>query len=187
MKSVLDLSDSALIVIDAQKEFVDGLSAEMKGYEAVERISEVLEYFREKEIPIIHFRELHRKQMVDFGRELDGDEGIHCIEGTEKADFVDAVRPKENEYFIPKRRYSGFFATDLDLLLRGLNVKTLYITGFLTNVCVHYTCADAHQYNYRIKVIKEAVRGSDWQAHNASLAAINYLQHGSVISIKDLI
>lgn len=181
-----DYSNSALIVIDSQKEFVNNLAEELKGYEVVEKISEVLKHFREINVPIIHFRELHRKQMVDFGRELDGNEAIHCIEDSDSADFMDLTKPLDNEYFIPKRRYSCFFATDLDLLLRGLKVKKLYIVGFLTDVCVHYTCADAHQYDYHIKVIKEAVRGSSWQAHNASLNAIEYLQHGSIISIEEL-
>ena len=179
-------SNSALIVIDSQKDFVYNLDENMNGQEAVEKIFEVLKHFRKLNLPIIHFRELHRRQMVDFGRELDGDEGVHCIEGSEMADFVDLTKPLENEYFIPKRRYSCFFATDLDLLLRGLKVEKLYIVGFLTDVCVHYTCADAHQHDYQIKVIKEAVRGSSWEAHNASLNAIEYLQHNSVISIDEL-
>lgn len=181
-----DTKNSALIVIDCQKDFVYTLDKEMNAYEAVENIKKVLEYFRNKGVPIIHFRELHRPQMVDFGRELDGDESVHCIEGSDGADFVDGLRPLKNEYFIPKRRYSGFFATDLDLLLRGLKVEKLFIVGFLTDVCVHYTCADAHQHDYHIKVIKEAVRGSSWKAHNASLDAINYLQNSAVISMNEL-
>ena len=68
---------------------MDTLDKEMNAYEAVENIKKVLEYFRNKGVPIIHFRELHRPQMVDFGRELDGDESGHCIEGSDGADFVD--------------------------------------------------------------------------------------------------
>lgn len=181
-----DYSNSALIVIDCQNQFVDDLGEEMRGYEAVENIKKVLKIFREKKLPIIHFREIHRKQKVDFGRELDGDEAIHCIENTFEADFVKGAEPLENEYSIAKRRYSGFFATDLDLLLRGLKVEKLFIVGFLTNVCVHYTCADAHQLDYHIKVIREAVRGSDWELNDMSLKQIEYLQHNSVISIEEL-
>ena len=178
--------NSALIVIDCQKDFINNLDKDMNAYEAVGNIARVLKFFRQMKIPIIHFRELHRPQLVDFGRELDGDEGIHCIEDSDGADFVDEVRPAEGEFFIPKRRYSCFFATDLDLLLRSLKVERLYIVGFLTDVCVHYTCVDAHQRDYYIKVIKEAVRGSGWKAHNASLDAINYLQNSAVISMDDL-
>lgn len=178
--------NSALIVIDSQNQFVNDLPPEVKGWEVVDVIADVLKIFRDKNMPIIHFRELHRKQMVDFGRELDGDEGIHCIEGTKEADFVDKNRPLENEYFIPKRRYSCFFSTDLDLLLRSLKIETLYIVGFLTDVCVHYTCVDAHQHDYYVRVIKEATAGSSLDAMKASLAAIKYLQHDSIISIEEI-
>jgi len=178
--------NSALIVIDIQNDFVEGLPEEMQGEQVVSEARKVIQYFRTKHIPIIHFRELHRKENVDFGRELDGDEGVHCIEGTLEAGYYKGVHPLENEYQIGKRRYSAFIGTDLSILLNGLQVKTLYVIGLLTNVCVHYTCADAHQYDYYIKVFKEAVGGSSIVAHEATLQAIEYLQHGSVISVNDL-
>lgn len=176
----------ALIVIDSQNQFVNDLPEESDGWGVVDKIAETLEIFRKTDIPIIHFREIHRKQLVDFGRELDGNEGVHCIEGTEAADFTEKTRPLDNEYFIPKRRYSGFFATDLDLLLRSLKVETIYVVGFLTDVCVHYTCVDAHQHDYHVRVIKEAVGGSSIKASEAALEAIRYLQHDSIISIEDI-
>ncbi|MGI8660767.1 MAG: cysteine hydrolase family protein [Thermoleophilaceae bacterium] len=78
-----------------------------------------------------------------FGRELDGDEPVHCVEGTPGAALMPDFHPRAGEHLIRKRRYSAFFMTDLDLLLRGLNVRTVVVCGFLTDVCVHYTCADA--------------------------------------------
>lgn len=177
---------SALLVIDSQKQFVDDLPEEMKGEDVVDNVVKVLDAFRAAKKPIVFFRELHRVQQVDFGRELDGDEVIHCIEGTDAANFHTKTAPQEGEYFIPKRRYSGFFATDLDILLRGLGVDTLYVCGFLSDVCVHYTCIDAHQHDYHVKVFKEACGGSSIAAHVAAMNAIEYLQHGSIISVNDL-
>lgn len=178
--------NSALIVIDIQNEFVNGLPKEMKAENVIKNAKKVLRRFREKNLPIIHFREIHRKGLVDFGRELDGDENVHTVEGTRAADYYSGFEPLDKEYQIVKRRYSCFFATDLNILLKGLNVKRLYIIGLLTDVCVHYTSADAHQYDYFIKVIKDAVGGSSLYAHNAALEAINYLQHNSVICSDEL-
>ncbi len=178
--------NSALIVIDVQNDFVEDLPEEMQGLRVVEEAKKVLGYFRKNNIPIIHFREMHRKDKVDYGRELDGDEGLHTVEGTRGADYFEGMEPQDNEYPISKRRYSGFIGTDLKFLLNGLNVDTLYVIGLLTDVCVHYTCADAHQYDYHIKVFKEACGGSSLAAHNAALEAIEYLQHGAVMSISDL-
>jgi biuret amidohydrolase len=182
--------NSALLVIDAQKGMLIPKDEQpipcLDAPVCIKTIEEVLKIFRSAKLPIIHFRELHRKEMVDFGRELDGSEGVHYLEGSEEAETIDTVAPIEGEFSIQKRRYSGFFATDLDLLLRGLQVEHLFIVGFLTDVCVHYTAADAHQYNYHIHVISDAVRGSSWEAHDAALRAIEYLQQGSVITLSDL-
>lgn len=172
----------ALLIIDAQKGFLsdpNGPAPVFDPYTAVENISRVLAAARSAQIPVIHSQEMHRKQMVDFGRELDGAEGVHCLEGSEDVEFVDALKPIDGEFLIHKRRYSCFFATDLNLLLKGLNVQTLLVCGFLTDVCVHYTCADAHQHDYYVRVLQDCVRGSSMEAHRASLRAIKYLQTAS--------
>lgn len=178
--------NSALIVIDLQNEFVSGLPEEMDGLALVNEVNKVINLFRANKKPIIHFREVHRKDSVDFGRELDGTENVHTVEGTFAAEYYKDIVPLENEYQIVKRRYSAFFGTDLNILLHGLQVDTLYIVGLLTDVCVHYTCADAHQYDYHIKVFQEAVGGSSVASHQAALDAIDYLQHGSIISTKEV-
>lgn len=180
--------NSALIVIDVQNQFVNDLPDEMNPKSVVENVCKVIEKFREENLPIIFFREIHRKQLVDFGRELDGNEKIHCVEGTPAANYIDKINPgkNKNEFEMIKRRYSCFFDTDLNLLLKGLKIEKLYLIGLLTDVCVHYTAADAHQNDYFVKVVKEACGGSSKKAHKAALEAIEYLQHGSVISIDNL-
>lgn len=146
----------------------------------------VLEVFRAKKLPVIQIKECHRPDMVDFGRELDGSEGIHCVENRPENDYAKLTYPIEGEYLISKRRYSAFFATDLEILLKGLGVGTLYLTGGLTDVCIHYTAVDAHQNDYHIHVVKDAVAGSSKEAHESALRAIYYLQHGALITTADV-
>ncbi len=86
---------------------------------------------------------------------------------------------RTKDYFIQKRRYSCFINTDLDILLRGLGVQTLLLVGNLTDVCVHYTFADAHQRDYHVRVLEDCVGGSSIPAHEASLRAMEYLQSGA--------
>lgn len=62
------------------------------------------------------------------------------------------------DYIVPKRRYSGFFGTDLDLTLRELGVDTLVAVGEDTNICVLHTLADAFYLGYRTVVAEEATR-----------------------------
>jgi len=172
----------AMLVIDPQAEAIltdgalnaDGASA------AVANITQLLEAARSVPIPIIFTQEVHRRELVDFGRELDGAEPIHCLEGTPGVELLPETRPRPGEWLIQKRRYSAFFATDLELLLRGLGVDTLVVCGFLTDVCVHYTCVDAHQRDYHLFVASDATAGSSTQAAEAALRAVTYLQSGSV-------
>ncbi|OCT12810.1 cysteine hydrolase [Paenibacillus pectinilyticus] len=174
----------ALLIIDAQKGF---MPAVFDAKDTVSRIRTLLAAAREAGIPVIQSQEMHRKERVDFGRELDGSEDIHCLEGTSDVEIVEELQPIEGEFSIIKRRYSCFFATDLDLLLRGLNVQTLIVCGFLTDVCVHYTCADAHQHDYYVKLVQDAVSGSSREAHEASLSAIQYLQAESLVYAGEIV
>lgn len=179
----------ALLVIDIQQEdFLNMNENNINDPEwtCIRNARRVIDVFRQKKLPIIHIKEVHRPDMVDFGRELDGSEGIHCIEDRPENDYAKLTYPIEGEYRISKRRYSAFFATDLEILLKGLHVDTLYMVGGLTDVCIHYTAVDAHQNDYYIKVVTDAVAGSSQEAHDAALRAIHYLQRDSLITVADI-
>jgi nicotinamidase-related amidase len=182
---------SALILVDVQGDESDDPRYSMgddrkRIYH--ENVIKVTQFFRKLgTVPIIHIIELHRKDGVDFGRELDGSENPHCLEGTVQGSFYPPCAPIEGEYVVPKRRYSAFFATDLELLLRGLKAEHLFICGGMTNICVHYTAVDAHQYNYHVHVFKEACgTPSPVDVAQAALENIEYFQKGSIISVADL-
>lgn len=180
---------SALLVIDIQQEdFIDLRedNVDEPRWECIRNAKRVLDVFRAKKLPVIQIKEVHRADMVDFGRELDGSEGIHCMENSPYTDYAKLTYPIEGEYLISKRRYSAFFGTDLEILLRGLRVDTLYLIGGLTDVCIHYTAVDAHQHDYHIRVVTDAVAGSSEEAHRYALKAIQYLQRDALITVGDL-
>lgn len=181
-----------LIVVDIQGASMDGQEAGiaiMPGMvERMLRSRTVIDAARANGVPIIFLQEIHRRTMVDFGRELDGDEGVHLLEDwPNTAIAADVVGLLPEDYVIQKRRYSGFIGTDLDILLRGLKAETLYLIGGLTNVCVHYTFADAHQSDYHVRVVEDCVGGSSVDAHDAALIAMEYLQHGARRSATEII
>ena len=180
---------SALLVIDIQQEDFREMREDNlndPAWDCIRNTKRVLDVFRAKKLPVIQIKEVHRPDMVDFGRELDGSEGIHCIEDSPYTDYAKLTYPIQGEYLISKRRYSAFFGTDLEILLKGLHVDTLYLIGGLTDVCIHYTAVDAHQHDYHIKVVTDAVAGSSTEAHHYALRAIQYLQRNALITVSDI-
>ena len=182
----------ALIVIDIQRgsfhEDPNPAIQHMAGYgERMRKARQVIETARASNIPVIFIQEVHRPDLVDFGRELDGDEDVHCIEGRPNTEIAaDVIDFRPDDYHVPKRRYSAFFGTDLEILLKGLKVDTLILIGGLTDVCVHYTFVDGHQHDYFCRVIEDVVAGSSESAHEASLRAMEYLQTGARRSLSEM-
>jgi nicotinamidase-related amidase len=182
---------TALIVIDVQKGEVlagdHGVPIMTGGAERHERTRRVLLSARAAGVPTIFVQEVHKRSLLDFGRELDGAEGIHCLEGDRATELAEGIEPTSEEYLIRKRRYSAFFATELDLVLRSYGVSSLVLVGALTDVCVHYTFADAHQHDYHCKVVTDCVGGSSPAAHQAALAAMQYLQRDCLLTSDEVI
>ena len=185
----------ALVVVDIQAgsfskaDDADRSIPHMPDYAARMRLArQAIDRARACDIAVIFIQEVHRPNGIDFGRELDGSESEHCLEddpNTEIAIAEMGFRP--DDYLIKKRRYSAFFGTDLEILLRGLKVDTLLLCGGLTDVCVHYSFVDGHQSDYFCRVIEDCVAGSSEEAHEAALRAMEYLQSGARRSLADVL
>ncbi|MGH2499849.1 MAG: cysteine hydrolase family protein [Candidatus Limnocylindria bacterium] len=93
----------------------------------------------------------------------------HAIAGTKGAQIVPELAPEAGEVVIPKRRYSGFFGTALDITLRERGVDTLRLVGDCTNICVLYTAADARNLGYAVEVVEDGVTSFDEEAHRDAL------------------
>ncbi len=147
--------------------------------EYMDRAPALVNKARECDIPIVFFQEAHRRNLIDFGRELDGAEGIHLLEGDPGTEIDPALGMRPDDYFIRKRRYSCFFGTEFEILLKALKAETLILIGGHTDVCVHYTFVDGHQHDYFCRVVEDCVAGSSQAAHDAALNAMEYLQTGA--------
>ena len=183
---------AALLVIDVQHDFIDDDAPVhcIGGKDILPKIKQLIEACRGAGIPVIYTQEVHRSSHVDMGRELDGNEPDHCIIGTKGVEIMEEIAPNANDIIVTKPRYNAFLGTDLAYILNGLHVlphDTLIICGDATNVCVHYTSAEAHQRDYRIKVVEDCCAGSSLAEHEAALVQINYLQNGSRVKLKDIL
>jgi nicotinamidase-related amidase len=182
---------TALVVIDVQKAAVMdgdfGIPLMPGGAERVARTIELVDAARAAGVPPIFIQEVHKPTLIDFGRELDGTETVHCLEGDEATELAPGLEPRRDEYHIRKRRYSAFFATELELVLKSYGVDTLLLVGGLTDVCVHYTFADAHQHDYHCRVVTDCVGGSSQAAHDAALEAMRYLQRDCWVTSDEVL
>lgn len=175
-----------LVVIDVQKgafmpwEPTERLPLLPDRVERMHRVRTLVDAARAAEIPIVFFKEVHRPNMIDFGRELDGREDVHCIETSPGTEFAfEEMGIVEGDYLLAKRRYSCFYGTELEILLKGLKAETLILAGGFTDVCVHYTFVDGHQGDYYCRVVEDCVTGSSVEAHDAALNAMEYMQTGA--------
>jgi nicotinamidase-related amidase len=83
----------------------------------------------------------------------------HCMEGAAKS-LIRKIGPRKHDLFVIKPQFSGFYATNLPVLLPQLGVSRLVLTGIATDICVLFTAADAHMRDYELWVPADATASS---------------------------
>ena len=131
-------------------------------------IRRFLDKSRRNRIPIIYISDVHRPDDPEFSDFQSGVE--HAISGTKGAQVIEEVYPQKGDFIVNKRRFSGFYATDLDLLLKDLGVKSVVLVGRPTNVCVLYTAADAYSRGYSVYAIADCLGSKTEKYHKMGLA-----------------
>ena len=165
-KKPLKLNHAAVLVVDMLNDFVTGALACDRGKAIVPATAQLLDAARKAGVPVIFCNDAHIKG-VDWELKLWGD---HAIVGTKGAEVIPELKLSEKDYVVPKRRYSGFFQTDLDILLRELGVDTVIMTGLHAHMCVRHTSADAYQLGYNVVVAKEATDSFTEEDYNIGIA-----------------
>lgn len=157
----------ALIVVDMLNDFIlkDGaLYSGEKAEEIVDFINDKIKEFRENKYPIIFLCDNHEVDDKEFDMFPP-----HCIAGEHGSQIIESIDVKNDDKIIKKRRYSGFFGTDLDLYLREKKVEEINLVGVCTNICVLYTAADARNLGYSVNIYEKGVATFDEEAHDFAL------------------
>jgi nicotinamidase-related amidase len=198
---VLKPEETALLVIDMQKGFVDaGASLEVPMARAqVPTIAELISFCRSKQIPVFfttftigpdfHYN-FYWKNAAQRGLKV---ERPHCEYwlGTPETEIVDALRPLPEEAVIRKCSYDCFARTDLDNMLRSQGIKTILTAGTVVNWCVDSTVRSAYHKDYNVVVVSDGVSAysdvsasaEDWCRIELNLFAEAF---GRVLSSKDI-
>lgn len=93
----------------------------------------------------------------------------HSLRGTEGAEVTDLLDVQESDLILPKRRFSAFFKTDLDLTLRTWGVDTVVVGGITTNVCVLMTAMDALCHDLRSILLEDCCAAHKREVHETTL------------------
>jgi len=105
---------------------------------------------------------------------------VHCVRGTDEAEVVDELQPfLRGARLIRKRRYSGFFETDLEAVLKAARPATVRVVGVCTDICVMHTVADLRNRDYAVIVPFQAVETFDAPGHEGDAVqrfALSHLQ-----------
>ncbi|MEM0232476.1 MAG: isochorismatase family cysteine hydrolase [Candidatus Nezhaarchaeales archaeon] len=172
----------ALLIIDMLNDFVYGSLKLPTAKDIIPNIKRLIDAFRTQKMPVIYVNDNHVRD-VDLELKLWGQ---HAITGTWGSEVVEELRPQENDFVVSKRRYSGFFATDLDLLLRELNVKSLILTGVATDICVLHTAADAFFRGYEVIVVSDATASLARDRHERALNYMKEVYGAKILSTAEI-
>ncbi len=189
--------DAALIVVDMQNScLADEGSMAKVGLDisdlktTVEPVQRLIAASRAAGIPIVFSQYEFRSDYSDGGllvelypalREVGG-----MVAGTWDAALESRLPVEPSDIVISKSRYSAFFGTELDQVLRARNVGTLIICGVTTEMCVESTLRDGFFHDFRIVLAADAVASVDRARHAATLQTVEY-GFGAVIPTTDII
>jgi nicotinamidase-related amidase len=154
----LDVPTSALIVVD----FTCGGLAVLPG------IARLVAVFRAAGRPVIYTRHVHHPDGIDAGIMGWWWEGM-CVEGSPESEVHPDLTPMSDEKVVLKHRYSAFYNTDLETVLRCMGVEDLVITGLMTNLCCESTARDAYFRDHRVFFPADGNGSVNEELHVASL------------------
>ncbi|SEQ22747.1 cysteine hydrolase family protein [Piscibacillus halophilus] len=176
----MNRKNTALLIIDMinRMDFEGAKDLYENTIEIIEPIKNLIRAAKQKDIPVIYvndnfgmWKENHN-QLIDY-----------CLEGMGK-EWIETLRPEKDEYFIFKPKHSGFYGTQLKLLLEDLNVDHLILTGIAGDMCVLFTAKDAYLEGYSLWVPQNCMASEEQFYNNAALHIIHRLTQCDITEFK---
>lgn len=168
----------ALIIVDMLNDFISKNGALYCGDAArsiIPFIQERLEAFRNNKDLVIYLQDSHDKNNKEFERFP-----RHCVTGTWGNEIIPELTLKPGDKVIPKKRYSGFYGTDLENILESAGVDEVEVVGVCTSICVMDTVGGLANRDYKITVPVKGVADFDQKFHEFALKRMKQLYGASV-------
>jgi nicotinamidase-related amidase len=194
LAELVDVAHTALVLIDMQRDFIepDGifgkLGIDLSMYaDSRPRLAGLLAAARQSGVLIVHVQNTalpHRMgdspSYIRFnlrmhqGARRDGPPLRYTVPGTPGHDFAPEFTPLPGELIVRKYRSSGFWGTNLDMLLRSNGIKTVVFGGCTTEGCVESTARDAMFSDYYVVIAEDCVASDDKAQHTASMLLMQH-------------
>lgn len=167
------LSDTALILVDAQNTYREGVMA-LDGVEAALRhCAELLERARRANVPVIHIQH-------DSGPGSPYDIRAHI------GAIADEVAPRAGEAVVVKGFPNSFVGTDLDARLQAAGRRRLVVAGFMTHMCINSTARGAFNLGYEVTVAADTTATRALPGVDGGLVAADLVQAAALAALGDL-
>jgi nicotinamidase-related amidase len=178
-------ASTALVVVDVQNDFAspqgvcgvvgDDLSAVPA---MVGRLVLLIESARKAGVLIVYLRTIYDQPVLSPALAEQYERRRYpnsiCLSGTRGAAFVEEIAPREapNEIILTKHRYSAFWGSSIDLVLRSNGIRTLVLTGIATEVCVESTARDAFFQDYQVVLVDDCMSSFSPERHAATVTVV---------------
>jgi len=194
LEELIDPAHTALIVIDMQRDFIEpeglfgSLGIDLSMYaESRPHLAALLAAARKAGTAVMHLqntalpdRKSDSPAQIRFNLRMHKDARRnqpplrYTIPGTPGHEFAPEFAPREDELVVRKYRSSGFWGTNLAMLLRSNGIKTVVVGGCTTEGCVESTARDAMFNDFYVVIAKDCVASDDKAQHDASMLLMRH-------------
>lgn len=171
-----------VFVIDMINDFIYDKFRNERAIKIIPNIKRILDKAREKEIPVVYLRDSHEK-----GDPEESLWGPHALLNTKGSEIIPELKPTKKDYVILKKTYSGFYKTDLDLLLKKLEVDSAILLGVSTDICVQNNAADLFYRGFNIFVVKDGTASISEESHDSALNYMKNIYNAKIIDTEETI
>ena len=167
------LSESALIIVDAQNTYRSGVMQLTDIEPALEQCARLLARARALNIPVVHIQH-------------DAGPGTPYDVNAEIGAIIDSLAPAAGEAVVLKNYPNSFVNTDLDARLKAASIKNLVVAGFMTHMCINSTARGAFNLGYGVTVPAAATATRPLPAPDGSVVSAERLQAAALAALGDL-
>ena len=173
--NVPDQCSVALILIDVinDMEFETGEALFKNALPAARHLARLKQRAKDSGVPVIYVNDNFGKWRSDLRQQL----GHALQDGVRGEPIAKVLRPDEDDYFVLKAKHSGFYHTQLDLLLDYLKTRTVILAGFATDMCVLFTASDAYLRDLRIVVPPDCSASAQGEHHKQAMEHMKRVFH----------